>query len=67
MLKNGVYVLKQDATITGDLKLPKNTEIEIVNTVVYMGGQLLDTRLQKLMITWMENNKDLLMTDNRNF
>ena len=67
MLKDGVYVLKQDATVYEDLKFPKDQEIEIVNKVVYIGGYYLPPGLQSKVITWMENNKELLMTDNRNF
>lgn len=64
-MKNGIYVLKQDATVQGDFKLHKNQEIGVSNNVIYMGGQLLDTRLQGLMMKWMESNQHLLILDNR--
>jgi hypothetical protein len=64
-MQNGIYVLKQDATVQGDFKLHKNQEIGLSNNVIYMGGQLLDTRLQGLMMKWMENNRHLLILDNR--
>jgi hypothetical protein len=65
MMKNGIYVLKQNATVQGDFKLHKDQEIGVSNNVIYMGGQLLDTRLQELMMKWMENNRNLLIIDNR--
>lgn len=65
MIKNGTYVLKQDVTIEGDFKLLKDQEIGVSNNVIYMGGQLLDTRLQKMMITWMKSNLALFIVDNR--
>jgi len=65
MIKNGTYVLKQDATIEGDFKLLKDTEIGVSNNVIYMGGQLLDTRLQQMMVSWMEKNLALFIIDNR--
>jgi len=64
-MQNGIYVLKQDATVQGNFKLHKNQEIGVSNSVIYMGGQMLDTRLQDLMMKWMENNKHLLIVDNR--
>lgn len=65
MIKNGTYVLKQDATVKGDFKLLKDTEIGVSNNVIYMGGHLLDTRLQQMMVAWMESNLALFIVDNR--
>jgi len=65
MIKNGTYVLKQNVTIEGDFKLLKDQEIGVSNNVIYMGGQLLDTRLQKMIVSWMENNLALFIVDNR--
>lgn len=64
-MRNGIYVLKQDATVQGDFKLYKNQEIGVSNNVIYMGGQLLDTRFQDLMMKWMQSNQHLLILDNR--
>ena len=67
MIKNGVYVLQKDATVTKDLKFSKNQEIEVVDGVLYMGGYPLPPNLQALIMTWMKANLGLFLTDNRNF
>jgi len=65
MVKNGIYILKQDATVKGDLKLQKNQEIGVSNTIIYMGGFPLDSRYQETVLTWMSQNLNLFILDNR--
>jgi len=65
MVKNGIYVVRQDTTVKGNFKLIKNQEIGVSNNIIYMGGFPLDSRLQQLMMTWMKNNMNLLIVDNR--
>jgi hypothetical protein len=65
MVKNGIYILKQDATVKGELKLQKDQEIGVSNDMIYMGGFPLDTRYQETMITWMASNLHLFIIDNR--
>lgn len=67
MLKNGIYVLRQDSTLSGDLMFKKDQEIEVVNKVIYMGGFMLPPGLQPVVTKWIENNLPLLKMDNRNF
>lgn len=67
MLKNGVYVLKENTTVFRDLNLKKNQEIEVVNTVLYMEGYKLPNELQGTISSWMGNNLNLFKLDNRNF
>ena len=65
MIKNGVYVLKEDATVKDGFKLFKNQEIGVSNNVIYIGGHPLDTRLQEMTIKWMDSNQNLFVVDNR--
>ena len=65
MLANGVYRLKQDVTVSGDLKFKSSQEFEIVQNVVYMGGFPISREVQSLIFNWMDKNQTLFQTDNR--
>jgi len=67
MLKNGVYVLKENTSVFKDLNLNKNQEIEVVNNVLYMEGHMLPSGLQGTINQWMGKNLQLFKLDNRNF
>ena len=67
MIQNGVFRLKQEATIIDDMTLPKGQEIELIAGVVYMGGFMVQTNLQSLIKNWMDNNPHLFINDTRNF
>ena len=67
MIQNGVFILKQDATVTTDMSFPKGQEFEMIAGVIYMGGFPLQTNLQSLVKNWMDNNQNLFLNDTRNF
>lgn len=67
MIKNGIYVLREDTVVQGDLQFKKNQEIEVVSEVLYMGGYMLPPDYQQPIKTWMQNNLSKFKIDNRNF
>jgi hypothetical protein len=67
MLKNGIYVLKSEATLSNGLIFKQGQEIEVVANVVYMGGFPLPFNLQAKILNWMSDNLSLFKLDNRNF
>ena len=64
-MKNGVYVLKSDYTFPSGFKFNKGQEIEIVENVVYVNGQLLAIEFQNSILNWMKNNPNLFVNDTR--
>jgi hypothetical protein len=67
MLRNGVYKLKQDTVVKGELKFDSGQELEIVNNVVYIQGFPVSHDYQSLLINWMERNPKLFLNDTRIF
>lgn len=59
--------LKSEYDFGNSMKFPAGTEIEIVNDVVYMGGQPVDFRWQKMIFDWVNNNPNLFTEDFRRF
>lgn len=66
-MKNGVYRLKQDATLPNGGEFKTGQEFEVVGDVVYVGGHPIDFRAQKTILSWMEKNPKLFINDTRNF
>lgn len=65
-----VYRLKQSFVFDlgpEPINLVSGQEFHIVQDVLYMNGYPVPTGLQKLMIDWITNNKQLFMLDNRNW
>ena len=67
MIQNGVFRLKQDATVMDDLVFRKGQEFELIGGVIYMGGFPPQTNLQGLIKRWMDNNQNLFINDTRDF
>lgn len=67
MMNNGVFRLKNDATLTHGIEFKKGQEIELIAGVIYMGGFPLQTNLQGVVKNWMDNNQNLFENDTRNF
>lgn len=65
MIQNKVYRLKEDVTITKDIKLNKGQEIEIVMDVVYINGHPLPPNFQLFFLNWVKNNEKYLDDDTR--
>jgi hypothetical protein len=67
MMKNGVYKLKQNATLPNGMSFTRGTEFEIISGVLYMGGFPVDFRAQNTIVKWMQTNKHLFKNDTRNW
>lgn len=59
MIKDKILVLKEDVSITNNLKFDANTEFHIVMDVVYMQGYPLAPSFQPMMMNWLTNNDSL--------
>lgn len=66
-MENGVYKLKQDATLQNGMTFKKGTEFEIISGVLYMSGFPVDFRAQNTILKWMESNKHLFKNDTRSW
>ena len=53
MLKNGVYILRKDATPMKDVEFKEGQELEVVGNVIYMGGFPLPLNMQNAFNKWM--------------
>lgn len=53
MIKDGVYILKQDASPIRDVDFKKGQELEVVGNVIYVGGHPLPLNMQGVFNTWM--------------
>ena len=65
MLKNGVYKLLKAAEVGKDMPLPAGQEIEVINSVIYVNGFMVDTRLQTVFYNFVLNNPSLFKDDTR--
>jgi len=67
MIKDGVYILKQDASPIKDANLEKGKELEVVGNVIYIDGFPLPFNMQGVFNTWMKKGlKDgLFINDTR--
>ena len=59
MITNRVYKLKEAAEVGKDMPLPAGQEIEIVNDVLYVNGNMVPPDLQLLFYAWVVNNPEL--------
>lgn len=59
MIVNRVYRLKEDAFVAKDMPLKKNQEIEVVNDVVYINGNMVPPTMQYLFLKWIMDNPSL--------
>ena len=64
-IKNGVYKLKKEAEISKGISLPANQEIEVVNGVIYINGNILQQETQSLFYNFILNNPSLFINDTR--
>ena len=67
MIQNGVFRLKEDATVIDDMQFKAGQEFEVIAGVIYMSGFPLQFNLQSLVKNWMDNNPQLFANDTRNF
>lgn len=65
MIKNKVYRLKQDVEVAKGMSLPSGQEIEIVQNVVYINGNLVPPSFQDLFLNFVINNPNLFQDDTR--
>ena len=65
MIKNKVYRLKQDVEVAKGMSLPSGQEIEIVQNVVYINGNLVPPNFQDLFLNFIINNPNLFQDDTR--
>lgn len=65
MIKNKVYRLKAAAVVAEGITLNAGQEIEVVNDVVYVGGNMIQPNMQTLFIKWITNNLELFIDDTR--
>ena len=56
---NGVFKLKQDASMGRDLNFTAGQEFELVNRVVYMGGHPVPPNMQGMFLNWITGNPNL--------
>lgn len=56
MIKNRVYRLKEDAFVGKDMPLKGGQEIEVVNDVVYINGNMVPPTMQHIFLNWVINN-----------
>jgi len=66
-MKDGVYKIKENCSVSNGIEFKKGQEIELVGGVIYMSGFPLPFNLQSMISSWMINNKELLLNDTRNF
>jgi hypothetical protein len=59
MIKSRVYRLKQDAEVGPKMPLNKGQELEIVQDVVYVNGNMVPPNFQPLFYDWVTNNPTL--------
>ena len=59
--------LKSEYDFGNTMKFPAGTEIEIFDNVVYMQGEPVDFRWQKMILDWANNNPNLFSEDFRRF
>lgn len=67
MIKERVYRLKEDAQAPFNVELKKNTELEIVMDIVYMGGYPLESVMQKQFYQWITQNPNLFEDTTKNW
>jgi hypothetical protein len=65
MIKNKVYKLKQDSEIASGISLPAGQELEIVQDVVYVNGNMVPPEYQALFLKWIVNNPNFFTDDTR--
>ena len=65
MIINKVYRLKQDVEVAKNMSLPSGQEIEIVQNVVYINGNLVPPNFQDLFLNFVINNLNLFQDDTR--
>lgn len=58
-IKNRVYRLKAAAEVGKDMPLPAGQELEIVQDVVYVNGNMIPPNLQGLFYSFIINNPQL--------
>ena len=56
---NGVFKLKQDASMGRDLNFKAGQEFELVNRVVYMDGYPVPPNMQGNFLSWVTGNPAL--------
>lgn len=66
-MKDGVYQLTQSAELPFGIKFNVGQEIEIVNSVVYVGGFPLQPEMQGQILNWLKTNQDKLKNVTRNW
>lgn len=67
MKKAVVLKLIKDVDLGNGITLSKNQEIEIVEDVVYINGNMLDTRYQTQIFNFVTNNKTLFVDVTRSW
>ena len=59
MITNRVYKLLKETTLKNGVTFPAGQEFEIVMDVVYIGGHLLATNMQAMVLNWIKANPAL--------
>ncbi len=67
MSVNKVLRLKADQKLKNGIEFKKDTEIQIVTDIVYIGGYPLDSRLQLSVLDWIALNPNLFLDDTGRF
>jgi|TARA_R110000868_G_C10864069_1_gene761744 hypothetical protein len=65
MQKARVIKLIKESTVMKGATLPKDTELEVVNDVVYMGGFPIPPEMQGIFLNWIDTNPKLFKDDTR--
>lgn len=63
--KNKIFKTKKEYKITKNVTLPVNTEIQVVNDVIYMGGHPVSIELQDILLKWLINNESELIDESK--
>jgi hypothetical protein len=69
MIKNGVYILKQDTSPIKDVNFKANQEIEVVGNVIYVNGFPLPFEMQETLNNWIKEGliQGIFINDTRNY
>lgn len=67
MINARVFKLKQDVELKHGLKFLKDSEIEVVQDMVYMGGFPLPPQFQEYLYGWIIQNQNLLEDVTKNW
>jgi len=66
-MTNRVLKLKDNAEVGEGMPLQAGQEIEVVQNVIYINGNILAPNFQELFMNWIEKNPTLFYNDTRDW